>query len=84
MDKQKVTFPLIYFSSGARACRKQEQSHYDGRGTHQASVAAGPVAFKLDNNQQGATMSGRTNRLVTQEVRERYGDEVAAGATAIS
>ena len=47
-----------------------QKRHSAVRGIYKESVAAGSVAFKLDNKQQGATMIGKTNRLVTQEVRE--------------
>ena len=57
--------------------------HSSGKGTYQASFAAGSVSIKISNNQKGATVSGNTNRLVTQEFRERYGDEAVAGVTTI-
>ena len=38
---------------------------------------------KIYNTQQAA-MSGKTNKLVNQEGRERYGGEAAEGATSIS
>ena len=40
--------------------------------------------IKIANNQKRTTISGKTDRTVTQEVRERYGDEASAGATSIS
>ena len=38
---------------------------------------------KISNNQQGATMNNKTNRLFTPEVRESSGDEAVAGVKAI-
>ena len=79
MERQKVTFPLTYFSSSAQARRKpsipldlapNKQVLPQGR-------------FKIDNKPQ-ANMSGETNRLVNQEGRDSYDDEAAEGATEIS
>ena len=41
------------------------------------------TCIKIVNNHQVETMSGKTNIMVNQEVRERYGDKARADATAI-
>ena len=60
-----------------------QTSHSAGIGTYQASVAAGSVTVKIKNKWQVATITRKENRLVTYEVRERYGNEAAVRATAI-
>ena len=78
MNRRKVTYPLTYFASGAQARQKQDIL-LDSSPTKQVLPQG---RFKIENKPQ-ATVSGKRNRLVNQEVRDSYGDEAAEGAAAI-
>ena len=73
-----MMFSLTYFFSGAQARRKPAIS-LDSVPTKQVLPQG---RFKIFNKAQ-STMSGKTNILVNQEVRDSYGDKAAEGVTAI-
>ena len=76
MDRKKVTYLLTYFASGARSFRKSAIM-MDSAPNKQVFLQGW---FKIVNKPQ-AMMSGKTNRLVNEEVGESYGDKAAKGAT---
>ena len=78
MDRQKVMFPLTYFSCGAQA-RRKPAIPLDLAPTKQVLPQG---RFKISNKTQ-MTIIGKTNRLMNQEGRESYGKEAAVGNTAI-
>ena len=78
MDRKIVMFPLKYFASGAQALHKPAIP-LDSAPTKQVLPQG---RFKTANNPQ-ATMNGKTDIMVNQEVRESYDNEAAEGATAI-
>ena len=78
MDRKIVMFPLKYFASGAQALHKPAIP-LDSAPTKQVLPQG---RFKTANNPQ-ATMNGKTDIMVNQEVRESYDNEAAEGATEI-
>ena len=73
-----MTFLLKYFASGAHA-RQKPAIPLNSKPTKQMLLQG---RFKIVNKPQ-ATMGGKTNILVNQEDKERYGNEAAEGATEI-